>query len=218
MIFQFFFKIIPTIFSQNHPKTQLLKVAILKYNAGNTQSVIYALQRLGVEPIVTDDKEQLLSADKIIIPGVGEASSAMKYLKEKQLDSLIKDFKQPTLGICLGLQLLCTHSQENNTTCLGIFDTKVKKFVSSEQKVPHVGWNTITELKSTLFDGLNENTFVYYVHSFYAEKSAYTVAQTDYAGVLYSGALQKDNFFATQFHPEKSSLDGQRIVENFLKI
>ena len=173
-----------------------MKVAILKYNAGNTQSVIYALERLGVEPIVTDDKDLLLSADKIIIPGVGEASSAMKYLKEKQLDKLITDFKQPTLGICLGLQLLCAHSEENNTTCLGVFDTKVKKFVSNVEKVPHVGWNTITELKSSLLEDLNENTFVYYVHSFYAEKSAYTVAQTDYAGVSYSAALHKNNFFA----------------------
>lgn len=195
-----------------------MKVAILQYNAGNTQSVIYALQRLGVEPIVTDDKDLLLSADKIIIPGVGEASSAMKYLKEKQLDKLITDFKQPTLGICLGLQLLCAHSEENNTTCLGVFDTKVKKFVSNVEKVPHVGWNTITELKSPLLEELNENTFVYYVHSFYAEKSAYTVAQTDYAGVSYSAALHKNNFFAAQFHPEKSSLDGQKILENFLKI
>jgi imidazole glycerol-phosphate synthase subunit HisH len=200
-----------------------MKVAIIKYNAGNTQSVIYALNRLGVEPIVTDNPEELQTADKVIFPGVGEASTAMKYLKDRQLDILFPKLKQPVLGICLGLQLMCRHSEENNTQCLNnntqclnIFPIEVKKFPSTD-KVPQIGWNSIKNLKDPLFKGLKENTFVYFVHSYYAELSEYTSAITDYI-LPYSSAIQKDNFYAVQFHAEKSGQEGSLILKNFLEI
>jgi glutamine amidotransferase len=194
-----------------------VKIGIIRYNAGNTQSVIYALNRLGIEPVVTDDQEVLKSCDKIIFPGVGEASTAMSYLKERGLDKLIPSFKQPVLGICLGLQLMCQHSEENNTDCLGIFPMNVKRFPAND-KVPQMGWNSITHLKSDLFKGLKENDFVYFVHSYYAElNTSYTIAQTDYI-LPYSSAIQKDNFYAVQFHTEKSSEVGEQILKNFISI
>lgn len=192
-----------------------MKVAIIKYNAGNVQSVRYALQRLGIDPILTDNAEELKSADKVIFPGVGEAKSAMDYLKARQLDQLIKDLKQPTLGVCLGLQLMCKHSEERDTDCLGIFDVNVRKFESEDLKVPHMGWNNIHDLKTPLYDGLKNDDYVYYVHSYYAELCENTIAVTDYVNP-YSASLHKDNFYAAQFHPEKSGDIGQKIIENFL--
>ncbi|WP_044204090.1 imidazole glycerol phosphate synthase subunit HisH [Flammeovirga sp. OC4] len=192
-----------------------MKVAILKYNAGNVQSVRYALQRLGIDPILTDNAEELKSADKVIFPGVGEAKSAMDYLKARQLDQLIKDLKQPTLGVCLGLQLMCKHSEERDTDCLGIFDVNVKKFESETLKVPHMGWNNIHDLKTPLYEGISNDDYVYYVHSYFAELCENTIAVTDYVNP-YSASLHKDNFYAAQFHPEKSGDVGQKIIENFL--
>ena len=194
-----------------------MKIGIIRYNAGNTQSVIYALNRLGIEPVVSDNQEELKSCDKIILPGVGEASTAMNYLKEKGLDKLIPTFRQPVLGICLGLQLMCQHSEENNTKCLEIFPMNIKRFPAKD-KVPQMGWNSITHLKSNLLKGLKENDFVYFVHSYYAELNAdYTIAQTDYI-LPYSSAIQKDNFYAVQFHAEKSSEVGAQILQNFVSI
>jgi len=193
-----------------------MKIAILRYNAGNTQSVIYALNRLGIEPIVTDNAEELKSCDKVIFPGVGEASTAMNYLKERNLDAVIANLKQPVLGICLGLQLMCAHSEENNTACLGIFPMNVKRFPAKD-KVPQIGWNSITALKGNLFNEIYENAFVYSVHSYYAEfNDKFTIAKTNYI-LDYSAALNKDNFYAVQFHAEKSSEVGAKILENFLK-
>lgn len=196
-----------------------MKVAIIKYNAGNIYSVVHGLRRIGIEPNVTDDKTEILSADKVIFPGVGEASSTMAYLKAQQLDGLIKDLKQPTLGICIGLQLMCKHSEEGNTDCLGIFDTNVKCFKPTmrAQKVPQMGWNTIFDLETNLFSKEMEQQFVYYVHSFYAEVCAQTIAKSDYFQA-YSAALHKDNFYATQFHPEKSGDLGERILQNFIDL
>lgn len=194
-----------------------MKVAIVQYNAGNVQSVLYALERLGVEAILTNNQEELSKADKVIFPGVGEASSAMHFLQAKNLDNIIKSLKQPVLGICLGLQLMCKHSEENNTNCLGIFDLKVCKFSSDNHKVPHVGWNDIHALKSPLFSNIQENDYVYYVHSFYAELSVDTIAQTHYVHP-YSAALHKNNFYAVQFHPEKSGKVGEKILDNFLSL
>jgi glutamine amidotransferase len=194
-----------------------LKIAIIRYNAGNTQSVIYALNRLGIEPVVTDDPEELKACDKIIFPGVGEASTAMKYLKERNLNTLLPSFKQPFLGICLGLQLMCKHSEENNTECLGIFPMNVKRF-PAQDKVPQMGWNSISQLKGNLFKGLKENDFVYFVHSYYAELHPdYTIARTNYI-LPYSSAIQKDNFYAVQFHAEKSSEVGAQILKNFIEL
>lgn len=190
-------------------------ICILKYNAGNVQSVTYALQRLGVEVALTDDIELLSKADKIIFPGVGEASTTMTYLKEKNLDKFIKEVKQPLLGICLGMQLLCKHSEENNTDCIGVFDVNVKLFPPKE-KVPHIGWNTLQELKTPLFNGL-QNPDVYFVHSFYAEQNAHEIATCNYI-LPFAAALQKDNFYAVQFHPEKSGDAGSKILENFLNL
>jgi len=192
-----------------------MNVAIVKYNAGNVQSVIYALNRLGVEPIVTDIPEELQAADKVIFPGVGEAQTAMRYLRARKLDQVIKRLEQPVLGVCIGLQLLCNHSEEGDTNCMGVFDVNVKKFPAT-LKVPQMGWNNITYLKSPLFDGIQENEYVYYVHSYYAELSPFTIAQTDYV-LPYSAALHKDNFYAVQFHAEKSSHVGSKILENFLQ-
>jgi len=192
-------------------------IAIIKYNAGNVQSVQYALQRIGVDSIVTDDAELIRSADKVIFPGVGHANAAMQYLRERKLDEIIVDLKQPVLGICLGLQLMCTHSEEGDTNCLGIFDSPVKLFVSNELKIPQIGWNNIYDFQSVLFNGLQENEFVYTVHSYYAAESNDTVAKTDYI-LPYSAALQKNNFYAVQFHPEKSGKIGETILKNFIDL
>lgn len=194
-----------------------MKVAIVKYNAGNVCSVSYALQRIGVSPIVTDNPEELSSADKVVFPGVGEASSAMAYLQERGLDQLIVSLRQPVLGICLGMQLMCSFSEENSTNCLGIFSEKVKLFETSSLKVPQIGWNSVTNVKSKLFDGIIENGYFYFVHSYFVENSSHAIASTFY-GVEYSSALQKDNFYAVQFHPEKSGVVGQRLLENFIRL
>lgn len=194
-----------------------MKVSIIKYNAGNIQSVLFALQRIGIEANVTDDKEEILSSDKIIFPGVGEASSAMNYLRSKNLDELIVNLKQPVLGICLGMQLMCSFSEENNANCLGIFDQKVKLFTDKELKVPQIGWNNIYSLQSPLLKGVSENEYMYFVHSYYVEKCDESIALTNY-GVEYSSAIHKDNFYAVQFHPEKSGDAGQKILENFIKL
>lgn len=195
-------------------------IAIIKYNAGNVQSVQYALQRLGAESVVTDDAVIIKNADKVIFPGVGHAAPAMQYLKEKQLDKLIVSLKQPVLGICLGQQLMCAHSEEGDTKCLGIFDEKVKLFIPSNgktAKVPQTGWNNLYNLKSVLFKGLKENSFVYSVHSYYAAIGNETIATTDYI-LPYSAALQKNNFYSVQFHPEKSGTVGETILKNFISI
>ena len=192
-------------------------VAIIKYNAGNVQSVQYALQRIGVDSVVTDDFEVIRNADKVIFPGVGHAQSAMQYLKEKKLDTLIISLHQPVLGICLGLQLMCKHSEEGNTTCLNIFDTEVKLFSSPVLKVPQIGWNNIYDYTSVLFNGLADQAFVYTVHSYYATLSKETTATTDYI-LPFSAALQKNNFYAVQFHPEKSGVIGETILKNFIQI
>lgn len=194
-----------------------MKTAIVKYNAGNVESVKNALNRLGVEPILTDDAEILSAADKVIFPGVGEASSAMLFLRERNLDAAIKNLTQPVLGICLGMQLLCDFSEENDTKCLGILPYKVRKFVSNDLKIPQMGWNTIFDLKSNLFAGIEENSFVYFVHSFYVEIGAETIAACDYS-IKFSAAVNYKNFYAAQFHAEKSGAVGERILENFLKI
>jgi imidazole glycerol-phosphate synthase subunit HisH len=191
--------------------------AILKYNAGNVQSVQFALERLGEKTIWTDDPLILQAADRVIFPGVGEASSAMRYLKQTDLVEIIPMLKQPVLGICLGLQLFCRESEENNTVCLGIFDVPVLKFQTDKFKVPHIGWNTITGLQNPLFEGIKEQSYVYFVHGYYAQLSSNTIAMGDYCQP-FSAALQRDNFYAVQFHPEKSGELGARILQNFLKI
>ena len=193
-----------------------MKIAIIDYGAGNVQSVLFALERLGFEGIVTNDWNTIKKADKVIFPGVGEASSAMKMLVDSGLDVLIPTLKQPVLGICLGMQLMCKHSEEGNTNGLGIFDVNVVKF-SKEVKVPQMGWNTIYNLKSPLFEGIKENEFMYLVHSFYAPLSENTIATTNYE-LEYSTALQRDNFFGVQFHPEKSGVFGEQILKNFLNL
>ena len=192
-------------------------VAIIKYNAGNVQSVQYALQRIGVDSVVTDDFEVIRNADKVIFPGVGHAQSAMQYLREKKLDTLIISLQQPVLGICLGLQLMCKYSEEGDTTCLNIFDTEVKLFSSPVLKVPQIGWNNIYDYKSVLFNGLPDLAFAYTVHSYYATLSKETTATTDYI-LPFSAALQKNNFYAVQFHPEKSGVIGETILKNFIQI
>ena len=189
-------------------------IAIIKYNAGNIRSVQNALNRLGYESIITDDPDRIRAASKVIFPGVGEASTAMKYLQKKRLDEVIKSLKQPVLGICLGLQLMCKWTEENDTSCLGIFDLMVKKFPPNDI-VPQMGWNNFKTLKGKLFDGINANDDVYFVHSFYAEVGSDTTAVTDYI-LPFSAAVQKDNFYATQFHPEKSADVGEQILKNFL--
>lgn len=201
-----------------------MKIAIIKYNAGNVQSVLYALQRLGVNAVVTDDAEEIIKADKVIFPGVGNAAPAMEYLQKRNLDQLIISLTQPVLGICLGLQLLCNASEEGNTKCLGIFDVEVRKFDravlqnnATMFKIPHMGWNNIYDLKSPLFQGVRERTFVYFVHSYYAELSSQTIATTNYM-VPFSAAMHKDNFYGVQFHSEKSAAAGIRIISNFLTL
>ncbi len=195
-----------------------MKTVIIKYNAGNIQSVLFALKRIGYEAIISDNADEINSADKIIFPGVGEASSAMNHLKEKKLDELIIQLKQPVLGICLGMQLMCLSSEEGNTKCMGIFDEQVVRFQSNEQyKVPHVGWNTINHLKSPLFLDVKENEYMYFVHGYYAPQSDSAIASTNY-GLTYSSALSKNNFYGVQFHPEKSGSAGEQILKNFLSI
>jgi len=191
-------------------------IAIIKYNAGNIRSVENALIRLGYECVITDDRKEILIADKVIFPGVGEASSAMRYLKEKGLDNLIKSLKQPVLGICLGLQLMCRYSEEGNTNCLNIFDPDVRLFPHVD-KVPHMGWNNFYYTEGDLFRGISTNDNVYYVHSYYAEISSWTTATCDYI-LPFSSAMVKDNFYATQFHPEKSAGTGEKILRNFLEL
>lgn len=195
-----------------------MKIAIIEYNAGNVQSVVYALNRLGYEPIITSDHEEIKSADKVIFPGVGEASSAMKHLQERDLDILLPTLTQPVLGVCIGQQLMCNHSEEGDTMCLGIFPIEVKHFPKDKgEKVPHMGWNTIGFGDNVLFTGLKPESYVYYVHSYYCEDSDFTVANTKYV-VPYSAALQKDNFYAVQFHPEKSGDIGAQIIKNFIEL
>jgi glutamine amidotransferase len=195
-----------------------MNVVVIRYNAGNIQSVLFALQRLGITPILSSDPTIISKADKVIFPGVGEASSTMKELKKSGLDKTITGLKQPVLGICLGLQLMCNHSEEGNADCLNIFPLKVKKFIPKDNlKVPHVGWNNITELKGPLFKGVAESSFVYYVHSFYAEKGNDTIAMGNYINP-FSAAISKDNFHAVQFHPEKSGTVGEAILKNFIEL
>nr|WP_321407736.1 imidazole glycerol phosphate synthase subunit HisH [uncultured Carboxylicivirga sp.] len=199
-----------------------MKIVIIKYNAGNIRSVLNALNRLGYEAEISADPEVIRNADKVIFPGVGEASTTMKYLRETGLDKLIVSLKQPVLGICLGMQLMCSWSEEGDVDCLGIFDEKVRKFQLPEGnpdniKIPHMGWNSIFNVKSNLFDASLEGEYVYFVHSFYVAKGPDTAATTNYI-LEYSSALQKDNFYATQFHPEKSGSVGERILSNFLSL
>jgi glutamine amidotransferase len=193
-----------------------MNVTVIKYNAGNIQSVRIALERLGLKPQVTDDPEIIKRSDKVIFPGVGEASSAMTYLKDRYLDELLLDLKMPVLGICLGLQLMCHYSEENNTDCLGIFDSTVRRF-PPEEKVPHMGWNTITNLKGRLFKDIPNGSYVYFVHSYFADMTTTAISGTNYILDFASG-LEKDNYFALQFHPEKSGLIGEQILKNFLEL
>lgn len=194
-----------------------MNVAIVKYNAGNIGSVENAVRRMGIEPMVTDDVEKIQGADRVIFPGQGEAHSTMAYLKAHRLDEVIVGLKQPVLGICIGMQLLCRHSEEQDTDCLGVFDVDVKRFVPQrhEDKVPQMGWNTIEQTKSELFKGFEKPEFVYFIHSFYVPTCEWTIATTDYIQP-YSSALHKNNFYATQFHPEKSGSVGERILTNFI--
>jgi glutamine amidotransferase len=196
-----------------------MNIVIIQYNAGNIQSVLYALERLGMTASVTDNVEAIQSADKVIFPGVGEASTAMAYLKERNLDQAIVNLKQPVLGICLGMQLMCAYSEENDTTCLGLFEEPVKLFKPTDAtiKVPQMGWNNITNLKSDLFKGIDENSFTYFVHGYYAALGAQTIATTNYVQP-YSSALHKNNFYGVQFHPEKSAKVGERIIQNFIHL
>ena len=196
-----------------------MKVAVVKYNAGNIRSVDYALKRLGVEAVITADEAVLRAADKVIFPGVGEAETTMDFLRAGCMDRLIKELRQPVLGICLGMQLMCHHSEEGDVDCLGIFDTDVKRFISQrhEDKVPHMGWNTIARTNSGLFKGFTKEEFVYFVHSFYVPVNDCTAAVTDYIHP-FSAALHKSNYYATQFHPEKSGSVGERILRNFLEL
>jgi glutamine amidotransferase len=194
-----------------------MKVAVIKYNAGNIGSVRNALRREGVEPVVTDDADELLSADKVIFPGVGEASGAMNDLRAKGLDVVIPELTRPVLGICLGMQLLCASTDESDTACLGVVPARVRKFSAQDIKVPHTGWNTISELKGPLFRGVEEESYLYFVHGFFVEDCAESAAVCDYGG-RFSAAIQSRNFYATQFHPEKSGTVGERILSNFLNL
>jgi len=193
-----------------------MKLVIINYGAGNIKSIQFAFNRLGIDAILSKNPDEILAADKIIFPGVGEASTAMNMLEESGLDVLIPTLKQPVLGICLGMQLLCNSTEEGNTKGLGIFNTAVKRF-SNDVKVPQMGWNVIKDLKSDLFEGIKEGEYMYLIHSYYAEHCEQTIAKTDY-GINYASALQHNNFFGVQFHPEKSSVAGEKILNNFLKL
>ena len=194
-----------------------MNLAIIKYNAGNIQSVITALERLGVAGEVTDDAEKINAADKVIFPGVGEAGSAMRSLRQRNLDKTIKELKQPVLGICVGMQLLCMHSEEGDTDCLNIVPVTVSKFMGQHIKVPQVGWNTIYDLKSSLFKDVADNSYIYNVHSYFAEDSEYTIAKCNYV-LEYAAAIRKNNFYGVQFHTEKSAEIGDKIIQNFLNL
>lgn len=196
-----------------------MDIAIVKYNAGNVYSVVNSLRRLGVNPLLTDDAEQLASADAVLFPGQGEAKGAMAYLKEHRLDEVIRNLRQPVLGICIGQQLLCRHSEEGDVDCIGVFDADVRRFRPQchNDKVPQMGWNSIGGLRSRLFEGIANDDYVYFVHSYYVPLCDDTIATTDYI-LPYSAALHRDNFYATQFHPEKSGNTGERIIENFLNL
>lgn len=191
-------------------------IAIVKYNAGNIRSVKNALDRIGVESQLTDNPEELSAADKVIFPGVGEAKSAMNYLTERKLDEVLVSLKQPFLGICLGMQLMCSHSEERDTRCLGIFDEKVKKF-PPKGLVPHMGWNDFNDVKGPLFDGISKTENMYFVHSYFVEVGSDTIGETQYL-VPFTSAMHKDNFYGVQFHPEKSAESGKKLIENFLKL
>jgi glutamine amidotransferase len=194
-----------------------MEIVIIKYNAGNIRSVLFALERLGYQAVVSDNPDLIRNADKVIFPGVGEASSAMAYLKEHALDRVIQSLKQPVLGICLGMQLLCNFSEENQTDCLGIIDQPIRQFPPLGLKIPQIGWNDIYGFQGTLFNQVPEHSYVYFVHGFYAPLSEYTLASVEYM-IPYSAALQKNNFFAVQFHPEKSGKVGEQILTNFLSL
>ena len=194
-----------------------MRTAVIRYNAGNTASVANALKRIGVEPLITDDVELLRSADNVIFPGVGEASSAMRHLKQRGLDEAISSLSQPVLGICLGMQLLCASSEENETECLGILPYNVKKFRPGKLKTPHTGWNTVEELRSPLFNGIDENEYFYFVHGYFVEHNDQASATCTY-GPKFTAAISHKNFHAVQFHPEKSGAAGRRLLENFLKL
>jgi len=197
-----------------------MKVSVIKYNAGNVYSVVNSLHRLGVEPVLTDNPDEIMASGRVVFPGQGEAREAMNYLRSHGLDTVIKNLKQPVLGICIGQQLLCRHSEENDTDCLGIFDIDVKKFCPQrhEDKVPAMGWNSLAGMKSPLFKGMTpDNSFVYFIHSYYVPLCDFTIAKADYI-LPYSAALNKRNFYATQFHPEKSGDVGMKILQNFLEI
>lgn len=195
-----------------------MAVAIIDYNAGNVRSVLFAMERLGVDAILTDDPAQIRQADKVIFPGVGEASTTMSYLHDKKLDEVIRSLTQPVLGVCLGMQLLCTHSEENDTPCLGIIPQQVKRFQPTNgEKVPHMGWNSVQTKGNTIFTPNVHDNYVYFVHSYYVELGPHTTATTNYVHP-FSAGLQKDNFYATQFHPEKSGSVGETIIQNFLSI
>ena len=196
-----------------------MDVAIVKYNAGNIYSVVNALRRMGIEPRLTDVAEELMRADRVLFPGQGEARGAMDYLRAHKLDSVIRDLRQPVLGICVGQQLLCRHSEEGDTECIGVFDADVKRFCPTrhEDKVPAMGWNALYDLKSPLFKGLEKRSYVYFVHSYYVPLCTETIATTDYI-LPYSAALHKDNFYACQFHPEKSGNVGAQILKNFIEL
>lgn len=194
-----------------------MDLVIIKYNAGNVQSVMYALERLGVSPVLSDDPETIQQAERVIFPGVGEAGSTMRYLRARQLDQVIIDLKQPVLGVCLGMQLMCRHSEERDTDCLGIFDESVKRFPQGDLKVPHMGWNRLAVNGHPLLQGLGADPYTYFVHSYYVAPGPDTIATTDYV-LPFSSALARDNFYATQFHPEKSGEVGASILRNFLTL
>ena len=196
-----------------------MNIAIVKYNAGNIYSVVHALRRMGIEPLLTDDAEQLMKADRVLFPGHGHAGEAMDYLKARGLDKVIRNLKQPVFGICVGQQLLCKHSEEGDTECIGIFDAEVKRFQPQrhEDKVPCMGWNQLFDIKSPLYKGLNDGDYVYFVHSFYVPVCTETIATADYI-LPYSASMHKDNFYTCQFHPEKSGKVGEQILKNFLEL
>ncbi|MFN5476643.1 MAG: imidazole glycerol phosphate synthase subunit HisH [Sphingobacteriales bacterium] len=192
---------------------------IVKYNAGNIQSVLYAMERIGATAVVTDDHALIRGADRVIFPGVGEASTAMNYLRARGLDKVLRELKQPVLGICLGMQLMCAHSEENDTECLGIFAEPVKKFLpgASGLKVPQIGWNKVTDTRSRIFENIPDGSYFYFVHSYYAASGEHTIGTTDYT-LPYSAALHRDNFYGVQFHPEKSAAAGEQLLKNFIAL